>query len=77
MQKVIDARFKTALDNANYSVTLLYGNNTKRTNLRFVGEYKNEMHLVFPQPLAEILGVDKTIFGRQVSVQIWCRFKNT
>ena len=66
MQKVIDARFKTALDTANHSVILSYGNNSKRTKVRFVGEYKNEMHLMFPQPLAEILGVDKTFFGKPI-----------
>ena len=27
---------------------------------------KNEMHLMFPQPLAEILGVDKTFFGKPI-----------
>ena len=44
----------------------MYGNNSKRTKVRFVGEYRNEMHLMFPQPLAEILGVDKTFFGKPI-----------
>ena len=42
---------------------------------KFVGEYKNEMHLMFPQPLADILGVDKTYFGKPIGNDKY-QFKN-
>ena len=29
-----------------------------------MGEHKEDMHLIFPLPLAEILGVDRTFFGK-------------
>ena len=31
-----------------------------------MGEHKEDMHLIFPLPLAEILGVDKTFFGKPI-----------
>ena len=66
MQKSIETKFKETLDQHNHSINIAYGNKSKRTKVRFTGEYKDDMHLIFPQPLAEILGVDKTFFGKPI-----------
>ena len=31
-----------------------------------MGEHKEDMHLIFPLPLAEFLAVDKTFFGKPI-----------
>ena len=66
MQKSIDTKFKSTLDRHNHSIALSYGNKSNRTKVKFTGEYKDDMQLIFPQPLAEILGVDKTFFGKPI-----------
>ena len=66
MQKSIEVKFKEILDKHNDSINLAYGNKIKRTKVRFTGEYKDDMHLIFPQPLAEILGVEKIFFGKHM-----------
>ena len=66
IQKSIDTKFKSILESHNHSIALSYGNKSNRTKVRFTGEYKDDMQLIFPQPLAEILGVDKTFFGKPI-----------
>ena len=66
MQRSIDTQFKDTLDSHNHSITLSYGNKTKHTKVSFMGDHKYDMHLIFPLPLVEILGVDKTSFGKPI-----------
>ena len=66
MQKSIDTKFKSTLDSHNHSIALSYGNKSNRTKVRFTGEYKDDMQSSFPQPLVEILRVDKTFFGKPI-----------
>ena len=65
IQKSIDTKLKSTLDTHIHSIALSYGNKSKRTKVRFTGEYKDHMQLIFPQPLAEVLGVNKRSLENQ------------
>ena len=54
------------IDKENWEVALAEIITPARTKVRFTGEYKDHMQLIFPQPLAEILGVNKTFIGKPI-----------
>lgn len=67
MQKSLEERFKEELEAKNHAIHLIYGNNSKRVKIRFEGDYKNDMYMIFPKSLAEILGVDRELIGQPLA----------